>query len=153
MTGVLHEEGVRKVVASLERFVAPSKAMGVDRLELLATAAVRDASKGGDFAETLHQMFGLPVRVLSGEEEARLSALRVLWGAPRARGIIGDLGGGSLELVALKKRKTAQQATMPLGPLRLLAAVWATVGAAASRGPRTSLPPSCDAPHRRDARA
>jgi exopolyphosphatase/guanosine-5'-triphosphate,3'-diphosphate pyrophosphatase len=60
---------------------------------------------------------------LSGEEEARLSALGVLWGAPRARGIIGDLGGGSLELVALKKGKIAQQVTLPLGPLRLLAAV------------------------------
>jgi exopolyphosphatase/guanosine-5'-triphosphate,3'-diphosphate pyrophosphatase len=123
MTGVLHAEGVRKAVASLERFVALSEAMGVDRLELLATAAVRDASDGGDFAETLHQMFGLTVRVLSGEEEARLSALGVLWGAPRARGIIGDLGGGSLELVALKEGKIARQATLPLGPLRLLAAV------------------------------
>ncbi len=123
MTGVLHEEGVQKAVASLERFVALSEAMGVDRLELLATAAVRDASDGGDFAETLHQMFGLPVRVLSGKEEARLSALGVLWGAPRARGMIGDLGGGSLELIALKNGEIAQQATLPLGPLRLLAAV------------------------------
>ena len=123
MTGVLHEEGVQKAVASLERFVALSEAMGVDHLELLATAAVRDASDGGDFTETLHRMFGLPVRVLSGEEEARLSALGVLWGAPRAEGIIGDLGGGSLELIALKKGKIAEKATVPLGPLRLLAAV------------------------------
>ena len=123
MTGVLHDKGVQKAVASLERFVALSEAMGVERLELLATAAVRDASDGGDFARALHRMFGLPVRVLSGEEEARLSALGVLWGAPRARGIIGDLGGGRLELVALKKGKIARQATMPLGPLRLLAAV------------------------------
>jgi exopolyphosphatase/guanosine-5'-triphosphate,3'-diphosphate pyrophosphatase len=63
ITGVLHDKGVQKAVASLERFVALSEAMGVERLELLATAAVRDASDGGDFAETLHRMFGLPVRV------------------------------------------------------------------------------------------
>ncbi len=50
--------------------------------------------------------------------------------APRARGIIGDLGGGRLELVALKKGKIAQQATTTLGPLRLLAA--------ASRDPKTA---------------
>jgi exopolyphosphatase/guanosine-5'-triphosphate,3'-diphosphate pyrophosphatase len=122
-TGVLHEEGAQKAVASLERFVGLSEAMGVDRLELLATAAVRDASDGADFAESVQQRFSRPVRVLSGEEEARLSALGVLWGAPRAKGIIGDLGGGSLELIALKKGKIAQQATLPLGPLRLLAAV------------------------------
>jgi exopolyphosphatase/guanosine-5'-triphosphate,3'-diphosphate pyrophosphatase len=97
--------------------------MGVDRLELLATAAVRDASDGAEFAESVHRMFGRPVRILSGEEEARLSALGVLWGAPRAKGIIGDLGGGSLELIALDKGEIAQLATLPLGPLRLLAAV------------------------------
>jgi exopolyphosphatase/guanosine-5'-triphosphate,3'-diphosphate pyrophosphatase len=123
VTGVLHEEGRERAVASLERFVALTEAMGVDRLELLATAAVRDASDGAEFAESVHRMFGRPVRILSGEEEARLSALGVLWGAPRAKGIIGDLGGGSLELIALDKGEIAQLATLPLGPLRLLAAV------------------------------
>lgn len=123
VTGVLHKGGVEKALASLERFVALSQAMGVNRLELLATAAVRDASDGADFAATVHQRFGLPVRVLSGEEEARLSTLGVIWGAPRAKGVIGDLGGGSLELISVKKRQMDRQATLPLGPLRLLAAV------------------------------
>jgi len=123
VTGVLHPEGVVKALASLDRFVTLTQAMGVDRLELLATAAVRDASDGGEFADTVQQRFGLPVRVLSGEDEARLSSLGVIWGAPRAKGIIGDLGGGSLELIAAKKGKMGQQATLPLGPLRLMAAV------------------------------
>jgi exopolyphosphatase / guanosine-5'-triphosphate,3'-diphosphate pyrophosphatase len=123
VTGMLHKEGVEKALASLERFVALSQAMKVDRLEMLATAAVRDASDGGDFAEIVHQRFGLPIRVLSGEDEARLSTLGVMWGAPRAKGIIGDLGGGSLELVSMKRGKMGQQATLPLGPLRLMAAV------------------------------
>ncbi len=122
-TGELHPEGVQKAVASLERFFALSEAMGVDRLELLATAAVREASDGPDFAASLEHMFGRPVRILSGEEEARLSALGVLWGAPSAKGIVGDLGGGSLELISLKKGRIAQQSTLPLGPLRLLAAL------------------------------
>ena len=123
VNGMLHKDGVEKALASLERYVALSRAMEVERIELLATAAVRDASDGADFAETLRRRFALPVRVLSGEEEARLSALGVMWGAPRAKGIIGDLGGGSLELIAVKKGKTAQQATLPLGPLRLQASV------------------------------
>jgi len=122
-TGVLHEDGVRKALASLERFVALSEAMGIDRLELVATAAVRDAADGAAFAVRVEDRFALPVRVLSGEEEARLSALGVMWGAPRAKGIIGDLGGGSLELIALDKGEILHQATLPLGPLRLLAAV------------------------------
>ena len=122
-TGVLHADGVEKALASLERFVALSEAMRVERLELVATAAVRDAADGADFAENVEDRFALPVRVLSGEEEARLSALGVMWGAPRAKGIIGDLGGGSLELIALKKGEILHQATLPLGPLRLIAAV------------------------------
>ena len=122
-TGVLHEDGMRKALASLERFVALSEAMEVDRLELVATAAVRDASDGASFAESVEDRFDLPVRVLSGEEEAQLSALGVMWGAPRAKGIIGDLGGGSLELIALRKGEILHQATLPLGPLRLMAAV------------------------------
>ena len=83
-TGVLHPEGRERAVASLERFIALSEAMGVERLELLATAAVRDASDGAEFAESVHRMFGPPVRILSGEEEARLSARGAPHRTPRA---------------------------------------------------------------------
>ena len=65
---------------------------------------------------------GVPVTVLSGGEEARLSALGVVCGFPDADGLAGDLGGGSVELVALDRGALGAHATLPLGPLRLAAA-------------------------------
>jgi exopolyphosphatase/guanosine-5'-triphosphate,3'-diphosphate pyrophosphatase len=121
-TGQLNEAGVELALANLSRFVTIAEAMEVGRLDLLATAAVRDAANGGEFVAEVERSCNVPVRVLSGEEEARLSALGVLAGIPEADGLMGDLGGGSLELVELAKGKLGRHATLPLGPLRLMAA-------------------------------
>jgi exopolyphosphatase/guanosine-5'-triphosphate,3'-diphosphate pyrophosphatase len=59
------------------------------------------------------------MEVLDGEEEARLSALGVVSGTPGATGLMGDLGGGSLELVTLKRGTLGRHVTLPYGPLRL----------------------------------
>ena len=71
--GRLNEEGVESALMNLGRFVRLAKAMGVARLDMLATAAVRDAVNGAAFAETVRQRWRVPVRILSGSEEARLS--------------------------------------------------------------------------------
>jgi len=118
-SGVLSPEGVEEAMHSLARFISLSAAMGVDRLDLVATAAVRDATDGTDFIARIKDRFGLEVQVLSGAEEARLSALGVLSGVPQADGLLGDLGGGSLELVALNAGRFGDAVTMPLGHLRL----------------------------------
>jgi exopolyphosphatase/guanosine-5'-triphosphate,3'-diphosphate pyrophosphatase len=101
------------------RFVRLAEAMGVGRIDLLGTAAIRDAGDGSAFAARVEDACGRPVRVLSGEEEARLSAMGVLLGMPDADGVMGDLGGGSLELVSLEGGRVGAHATLPLGPLRL----------------------------------
>ncbi len=119
-TGQLHEAGVGLARDNLVRFVRLAEAMGVGRLDLLATAAVRDASNGRDFVAEVERECGTRVHVLSGEDEARLSALGVVSGIPGADGLMGDLGGGSLELVALDGGRLGQHATLPLGPLRLM---------------------------------
>jgi exopolyphosphatase/guanosine-5'-triphosphate,3'-diphosphate pyrophosphatase len=96
--------------------------MNVTDVELLAPAAVRDATDGTEVAREIERATGVAVRVISGEEEARLSALGVLAGVPGADGLMGDLGGGSLELVLLDEGRIAQQVTLPIGPLRLVEA-------------------------------
>ncbi len=69
---------------------------------MLATAAVRDAENGAEFVAGLQErMPGVPIRILSGKEEAALSAAGVLCGIPNADGILPDIGGGSLEVVRL----------------------------------------------------
>ena len=78
--------------------------MGAEPFEVLATAAVRDARNGADFVAGLQaRMPDVPIRVLSGLEEAEYSAMGVLCGIPTADGILADIGGGSLELVRLDR--------------------------------------------------
>ncbi len=121
-TGKLNAEGRKEALTNIRRFVVLTRAMNVTDVEMLATAAVRDAKDGKEFAREIERATGVAVRVISGEEEARLSALGVLAGVPDADGMMGDLGGGSLELVLLDKGKIAHQVTLPIGPLRLVEA-------------------------------
>ena len=118
-TGRLNPDGVVQARANLGRFVGAAAAMQVAGLSAFATAAVREAADGPAFVEALRRDPGLEVRVLSGEDEARLSAYGVMAGFPRAEGIVGDLGGGSLELVRVGGEQVREMATLPLGPLRL----------------------------------
>src|SRR3546814_16429546 len=71
--------------------------MGAQRIEAFATAAAREAADGPQFLAEVEARAGFPIRLLSGDEEARLSALGVVAGIPDADGLAGDLGGGSLE--------------------------------------------------------
>ena len=88
----------------MHRYHAVARAMGAEPFEVLATAAVRDASNGAEFVAALQaRMPGVPIRILSGREEAELSADGVLCGIPGADGILADIGGGSLEVVRLER--------------------------------------------------
>ncbi|HJY48633.1 MAG TPA: Ppx/GppA family phosphatase, partial [Stellaceae bacterium] len=118
-TGRLNPEGVALALVNLRRFVAFARAIAVDHLAVLATAAVRDAVNGVEFTETVRKRWRVPVRILSGSEEARLSALGVVSGIPDADGLMGDLGGGSVELVGLDHGRLGPHVTLPLGPLRV----------------------------------
>lgn len=122
-SGRLNPAGVELAFASLSRFINLSKAMGASHLELVATAAVRDAVDGADFVAGVKSRFDLDVQVLSGPEEARLAAMGLLSGVPRADGLVGDLGGGSLDLVSLDEGRFGEQGTLPLGHLRLVEAM------------------------------
>ena len=119
-SGVLNPEGVEQALGNLNRFVRIGRAMGAKKIHLLATAAVRDAGNGGEFCRIVENQNGMKVRILSGEEEAQLSALGVIAGTPGADGMMGDLGGGSLELVRLNEGALGAHGTLPLGPVRLL---------------------------------
>jgi exopolyphosphatase / guanosine-5'-triphosphate,3'-diphosphate pyrophosphatase len=121
-TGRLNREGVELAYANLQRFAALARALKTDHLMGLATAAVREASDGLEFAAEVERQCGIPVRIIDGAEEARLSAAGVLAGIPGADGVVGDLGGGSVELVRINGAEDppiGDGVTLPLGPLRL----------------------------------
>ncbi|HLJ63898.1 MAG TPA: Ppx/GppA family phosphatase [Stellaceae bacterium] len=115
----LNREGVALARLNLRRFVALARAVRVGRLDVLATAAVRDAEDGRSFVADIERQFAINVRVLGGEEEGRLSALGVMSSIPGAEGLVGDLGGGSVELVEVANGATGHAVSLPLGPLRL----------------------------------
>lgn len=119
-TGELSPDGMGMALANLARFKSLVAAMDVRRVEVVATAAVRDAENGASFVSDISRRTGFKVRVLSGADEARLSALGVVSAIPDATGVMGDLGGGSLELVELIGGKQRKHVTLPLGPLRLM---------------------------------
>ena len=118
-TGRLSPDGIETAVQALRRFRAVLEGWSADQVTSAATAAVRDAPDGPAFLKRVKEETGLDVRVLSGEEEARYAAMGVLAGQPDAEGVVGDLGGSSLELVRLLDGEAADGATLPLGPFAL----------------------------------
>ena len=118
-TGRLNSEGVEAALAVIGRFVALCRAMEVERLDILATAAVRDATDGHDFVREIERRHGVEVKVLTGGQEAKMAAMGVLCGTPDADGMVADLGGGSLELITVQGGDFGRHVTMPLGLLRL----------------------------------
>ncbi len=118
-SGRLNPDGRVRAMAALSRFVRLARAMRAARIEAVATAAVREAVDGSSFIKNVARRFQIPVKVLSGADEARLSGFGLLANVPAADGLFGDLGGGSLELVWLSKGKIQKSASLMLGHLVL----------------------------------
>src|ERR1043165_8044438 len=118
-SGRLNPEGVELAFANLQRFLELARALTVDHIAIIATAAVREASDGRAFVAEAERQCGVAVRVVSGAEEGAPSAAGVLAGIPEADGVVGDLGGGSVELVRVDAGQMGHAVSLPLGPLRL----------------------------------
>jgi exopolyphosphatase / guanosine-5'-triphosphate,3'-diphosphate pyrophosphatase len=118
-TGLLAPDAVAKALTSLRRFRALCGVMKVGRVHAIATAACRDATNGPDFITKAERICGVPIEILSGPREAKLSALGVISGVHKPDGIVGDLGGGSLELIDVRGNRVRTGVTLPLGSLAL----------------------------------
>lgn len=119
-TGKMGDDAIEVGISTLKRFNALCDQMNVSDIRVVATAAVRDAKNGTAFVERVKKECGLTIRVIDGDEEARLAAHGVLSGEPKATGVTGDLGGGSLELARMKEGKVLETISLPIGPLRLM---------------------------------
>ncbi|RYE68744.1 MAG: Ppx/GppA family phosphatase, partial [Rhizobiaceae bacterium] len=117
--GRMDDEGVLRALAALRRFKALSDQAQATEIYVLATAAAREASNGPDFIAKAEEILGQEIQLLSGEEEAKYSALGVISGFHEVDGVAGDLGGGSLELIDIKGHEFGKGITLPLGGLRL----------------------------------
>jgi exopolyphosphatase/guanosine-5'-triphosphate,3'-diphosphate pyrophosphatase len=118
-TRLLAADAVQHTLATLKRFRALCETMRVKKIFAIATAAVRDAKNGPPFIKLAERTIGADIEVLSGADEAELTALGVISGVHRADGVVGDLGGGSLELVDVRATRARRGVTRPLGGLAL----------------------------------
>ena len=116
-TGAIDADSMALAIGGLRRFAAVAREMEAS-VRTVATAAVRDASNGRDFLKAAADL-GLAVELLSGEQEATAAGMGVLSAIPDADGIVGDLGGGSLELVRVVAGTVTDRISFPLGVLRI----------------------------------
>jgi exopolyphosphatase/guanosine-5'-triphosphate,3'-diphosphate pyrophosphatase len=117
-TGELTAQSQERAIAALKRFSILARQMEVTEHCTVATAAVRDASNGAQFLERVRET-GFDPEMLSGDEEALMAGQGVISGIPDADGIVGDLGGGSLELVDVSGGEIRRTVSLPLGVLRI----------------------------------
>lgn len=116
--GRLEDKTVRSTLKSLSRFRYIAALMGVPQPITVATAAVRQASNGAEFLQEVRKL-GLPATLLSGDEEAEAAGFGVIAGFENANGIVGDLGGGSLELAHVEAGRVRERESFPIGVLRI----------------------------------
>jgi exopolyphosphatase/guanosine-5'-triphosphate,3'-diphosphate pyrophosphatase len=124
LTGQLSTEAIEEVCETVGEYIGLYEALGVERVTAIATSAVRDASNSGAFLAELRERFALDVRILDGEEEARLTYL----GATSERGpsetdgvvetLVVDIGGGSTELVVGTGSEVGFHASLQCGVVR-----------------------------------
>jgi len=117
-SGMIPAEAEQLALTALTRFAAILQELGIADIATVATAAARDAGNGPQFIDKVRAL-GLQPSVLSGEEEATAAAFGVIGAFPGARGVVADLGGGSLELVAIENGACHDGISLPLGTLRL----------------------------------
>ncbi|MEO5706920.1 MAG: Ppx/GppA family phosphatase [Alteraurantiacibacter sp.] len=117
-SGRLPDKAMDLALTGLARFALILKDLEVPDVQCVATAAVRDAANGPEFLARVAAL-GLDPRLLTGEEEANYAAMGVIGAFPGARGVVADMGGGSLELVAVADGQCHKGVSLPLGTLRL----------------------------------
>jgi exopolyphosphatase/guanosine-5'-triphosphate,3'-diphosphate pyrophosphatase len=120
-TGMLGTAAMERAVDAVGRMATLARQLGAERIEAVATSAVRDATNGEQFVGRVRQEAGLELRVIDGEGEARLSYRSALahFDLGVGRTVVMDIGGGSLELALAADGVLDDLVSLPFGALRL----------------------------------
>ena len=97
----IDKESTQFLIDILERFFSILKSVEIEDPVILATAAIRNASNREEFKKLVHKLFGIKMKILDEREEGKLAALGTSYSHKDVNGIVGDLGGGSLELTEM----------------------------------------------------
>ena len=120
-TGALSPISVQSALEALDRMATLARQLGASRIDAVATSAVREASNAAEFLGQVQRVAGLRVRVLDGEEEARLSFRSAVahFDMGVGRSVVVDIGGGSLELALSAEGVIEHLGSLPFGAIRL----------------------------------
>lgn len=120
-SGAMSPVAIDLAVDVLGRMATLAQQLGAQRVEAVATSAVRDASNGAAFLAQVRQVTGLKVRLLTGEDEARFAFQSALahFELGKGRAVVMDIGGGSLELALSAEGLVERLVSLPYGALRL----------------------------------
>jgi exopolyphosphatase/guanosine-5'-triphosphate,3'-diphosphate pyrophosphatase len=119
-SGLLQEDRVAAAIEAITSLEARATELGAEGVIAIATSAVRDASNRDEFVRRVHDATGVRIRILSGDEEARLTFLGATLGNPVEDGaVICDLGGGSAELIFATSTGIEWARSLQLGSGRL----------------------------------
>jgi exopolyphosphatase/guanosine-5'-triphosphate,3'-diphosphate pyrophosphatase len=120
-TGALSDTSIHAAIEALERMATLAKQLGAERIDSVATSAVREATNASAFLAEIHRRTGLRVRVLDGDEEARLSFRSAVahFDMGVGRTVVVDIGGGSLELALSAEGVIERLSSFPFGAIRL----------------------------------
>lgn len=118
-SGKIAYENIDRALTAIQRFALVARLMRVGATHILATSAVREASNSKAFVDAVEEIMGAKVTVLSGPEEAHFAALGAISGMPGFAGVVGDMGGGSLELSAISGNMDSTGETHELGVIRV----------------------------------
>lgn len=112
---LLTEEAFTSTIDTMRSFAHMCKIYQADKTIAVATAAIRNASNGGELVAKVAELTGIQLHIISGNTEAYISYLGVINTLDVKNGIIFDLGGGSTELILFKNRKILESVSLPLG--------------------------------------
>ncbi|MEW6326833.1 MAG: hypothetical protein AB1487_04475 [Thermodesulfobacteriota bacterium] len=119
--GIINEKAVARAAPILGRFKEGMERHSVDDFRAVGTSVFRKASNGRETIQQLYNQTGVPIDIISGEEEAKLSVKGILWDFPQPcnRAVVVDAGGGSTELIIVRDYRIEAVHSMDLGAVYL----------------------------------
>ncbi len=117
--GVINPTGIAATLDALEDFALIARGYGVPAIHAVGTAALRESGNAAPIIDAAIHRFGIPLRLIDGNDEAAYCFIGAIHGLPVSEGILADIGGGSMEIVRFHRRAILNSLSLPLGSLRI----------------------------------
>ena len=117
--GVLNAAGVAGTLEALDDFALLAGGYGIRAIHAVGTAALRESGNAAAITGAAAERFGIPLRIIDGDDEAAYCFIGAIHGLPVVDGLLADIGGGSTEIVRFADRTLRAADSLPVGSLRI----------------------------------